>query len=112
MTTAIYSKEDAFKKFKQSKSNVKLFQEDYPSKSSGQVRKSTFNPKRFYVLDPNIIWNKMIVNRRSCFYEFWTNNMKIQFALDLDMKGVESYEQSIEIVKSNICKIRKGIKDY
>ncbi len=112
MTTAIYSKEDAFKKFKQSKSNVKLFQEDYPSKSSGQAGKSTSNPKRFYVLDPNIIWNKMVTNRRSCFYEFWSDSMKIQFALDLDMKGVSTYQESIEIVKSNICKIRKGIKDY
>jgi len=113
MTTAIYSKEDAFKKFKQSKSNVKLFQEDIPSKGSGSGTKiNAGNPKRFYVLEPSIIWQKIVSNRRSCFYEFWTDSMKIQFALDLDMKGVNSYEKSLKIVKSNICKVQKAIQDY
>lgn len=114
MTTAIYSKEDAFKKFKQSKGNVKLFQEDIPSKNSGSglAKSNAGNPKRFFVLDPSVLWNKIVANRRSCFYEFWTDSMKLQFALDLDMKGVESYDESIKIVKSNIIKVCKAINDY
>jgi structure-specific endonuclease subunit SLX1 len=103
------------KKFKQSKSNVKLFQEDIPSKgksSESGLKTNPGNPKRFYVLDPSIIWNKIVSNRRSCFYEFWNETMKIQFALDLDMKGVKSYEESLQIVKSNINKVRKAIKEY
>lgn len=115
MTTAIYSKEDAFKKFKQSKGHVKLFQEDIPSKSSGvnsSTKSNVGNPKRFYILEPSVLWQKIISSRRSCFYEFWTDTMKIQFALDLDMKGVDTYEQSIQIVKSNIEKVCKAIDDY
>ena len=97
MATAIYSKEDAFKKYKQYKTtDIKLFQEDIPIKSKGT------SPKRFYVLDPSIIYSKMISNRSSHYYEFWNESMKIQFALDLDMKEVNSYEESIEIVKKNI----------
>jgi len=107
MTKAIYSKEDAFKKFKQVESNVKLFQED-----TSNTKTNVGNPKIFYVLEPSIIWQKIVSNRRSCFYEFWTDNMQIQFALDLDMKGVKTYKKSLQIVKSNICKVQIAIQDY
>ena len=125
MATAIYSKEDAFKKYKQYKTtDIKLFQEDIPirgCKSEGfdlpvtldlPIKSKGTSPKRFYVLDPSIIYSKMISNRSSHYYEFWNESMKIQFALDLDMKEVNSYEESIEIVKKNILKVCDGVKKY
>lgn len=111
MTVAIYYKEDALKRFKQSRGQVKLFQEDIPSKKPN-LKANAGNPKQFYVLDPSVIWTKIVSNRRSCFYEFWTDTMPIQFALDLDMKGISTYEESLDIVKKNISKIRKGINKY
>ena len=55
MTTAIYSKEDAFKKFKQSKTSVKLFQEDIPSKASGTgVKSNAGNPKNFQISNSHL----------------------------------------------------------
>jgi len=107
MATAIYSKEDAIKKYKRSKSqDIKLFQEDIP------VASKKYNPKKFHVLDPNIIYNKMITNSKSHYYEFWTDSMKIEFALDLDMNGVNTYEESLDIVKKNIIKVCNGIKKF
>ena len=73
MANAIYSKADAIKKYDRQKENktIKLFQEDMSSKGN----------KRFFVSDPKIIYDKMINNETNHFYEFWTKNMKIAFAL-------------------------------
>jgi len=100
---ALYKKVDAINKYERQKDKIaKLFQEDI-NRSGG---------KRFYVTDPQIIYNKMIVNTDSHFYEFWTANMPILFSLDLDMKGVESFDIAISIVKKNIKKVCLGAKAY
>ena len=105
---ALYSKDDAIKKYKRCNSKeIKLFQEDIPTPF-----KNKSNPKKFYVLDPNIIYNKMISNSKSHFYEFWTDTMKIEFALDLDMNKVDKFEESLDIVQKNIIKVCQGIKKY
>ena len=103
MASAIYSKSDAICKYERQKiKDIKLFQEDTNAKGS----------KRFYTIDPNIIYNKMIANKKSHFYEFWTDNMKIAFSLDLDMNGIIDYDQAIKIVKENILKVCQGAKKY
>ena len=101
--TAIYTKNDAIKKYDRQKiKDIKLFQEDINEKGS----------KKFYTCDPNLIFNKMIKNKKSHFYEFWTDNMKIQFSLDLDMNGLTDYNKSLEIVKENIIKVCTGVEKY
>ena len=106
MANAIYTKKDAVKKYMQNKNkDIKLFAEDIPTNSKAGC-------KRFYVLDPNIIYNKIISNSKSHFYEFWTDSMKIQFSLDLDMNGLDNYNKSLKIVKKNILKVCDGINKY
>jgi hypothetical protein len=106
MANAIRTKKEAVNRYIQHKiKDVKLFQEDIPTNSKTGA-------KRFYVLDPNIIYNKIVSNSKAHFYEFWTDSMKIEFALDLDMNFIDNYSKSLKIVKKNILKVCEGINKY
>jgi hypothetical protein len=103
------AKKDAIARFSKIKNQeFRLFEEDINSSGS----------KCFHVDLPENIYTKMNdKNNKQCnFYEFWTRDMPLYFSLDLDIKTldkkVETYEQSIEIVKSNILKVINGFSKF
>lgn len=102
MATAIHRKQDALKKFINSKiDGIKLIQED----------KNTNGAKKFYVVDPKVIYEDIISSSISHYYESWADNTKILFSLDLDIPG-KSYEEAMNIVKTNITKVCHAAKKY
>ena len=106
MTIFIYMKEFAFKKdainFLNKSNNHKLvlFQED----------KDT-NSKKFIVATNNEIFNK-IKKGKNNYYESWTEDTKLLFALDIDYKNkINEKELLIKIIKA-VIKVAKENYSY
>jgi hypothetical protein len=100
---ALYKKVDAINKYERQKDKIaKLFQEDI-NRSGG---------KRFYVTDPQIIYNKMIVNTDSHFYEFWTDQTKLVFGVDIDFDKSKENSTPEEILTNTINAVMNGAKKY
>ena len=107
MTIFIYMKEFAFKKdainFLNKSNNHKLvlFQED----------KDTNNSKKFIVATNNEIFNK-IKKGKNNYYESWTEDTKLLFALDIDYKNkINEKELLIKIIKA-VIKVAKENYSY
>lgn len=105
MATAIYRKHEAIKKYTNSKVTGKaIFAEDKVGKNV------TKGAKVFYVTKHDDIYERIsnpnIAN--SHYYETWSENTEMLFALDLDIKG-KTREESLDIVKNNIRKINMSM---
>lgn len=106
MATAIYRKQEAIKKYNNSKVTGKaIFAEDKVGKNV------TKGAKVFYVTKNDDIYERIvdpnIVN--SHFYETWSENTELLFSLDLDIKD-RTRDESLDIVKNNIRKIKVAMK--
>jgi hypothetical protein len=102
-------KQDAFNKYiKVKNKGFKLFCQDL----------DVTGKKCFHVELPENIYNRIEQNNESNYYELWTEDMPLYFSLDLDIKcnqgnpKIETYEESIDIVKKNIIKVLEGFNKY
>jgi hypothetical protein len=100
-----FKKSDAIKYYKTYCSNnqLKLFAEDIEIKGN----------KRYYVLKLEEVFNKIMQSEYSSYYEFWTNTTNLKFALDIDIpfNEMDNYNNSLNIVKDNIKKIRLSARE-
>jgi hypothetical protein len=87
-----------YKKYYNSNNELKLFAED--KKENGS--------KIYYVMKCEELFNKIKVSEQPNYYEFWTNTTNLKFAIDLDipLTEIDNYENSINIVKETIQKIK------
>ena len=71
-------KADAIKYYNnlKDKTDYKLFQKDI----------DIIHNKKFYVCKPEKIYNNIIINDESHYYEYWTDKMPIKFGIDIDYK--------------------------
>ena len=100
-----FKKSDAIKYYKTYCSNnqLKLFAEDIEVKGN----------KRYYVFKLEEVFNKIIQCEYSSYYEFWTNTTSLKFALDIDIpfNEIDNYNDSLNIVKNNIKKIKLSARE-
>jgi len=100
-----FKKSDAIKYYKTYCSNnqLKLFAEDIEVKGN----------KRYYVFKLEEVFNKIMQSEYSSYYEFWTNTTNLKFALDIDIpfNEIDNYNNSLNIVKDNIKKIRLSARE-
>jgi len=103
--SSIRYKQDALKKYRnQNVSDMMLFCEDLSSNGA----------KTFYVTKPKVIYDKICNDRIASthMYEFWDNDSKILFGLDMDNNKSTSYDKALESVKSNIIKVCNAAEKY
>jgi hypothetical protein len=93
-----------YKKYYNSNNELKLFAED--KKENGS--------KIYYVMRCEELFNKIKVSEQPNYYEFWTNTTNLKFAIDLDipLTEIDNYENSINIVKETIQKIKLFKQKY
>lgn len=101
-----YKKEQAIKTFEKISNSLKKFDHQLFCEDLNSL-----GCKCFYVTCPENIYSRIKDNKESNFYETWTKNSNLYFSLDLDIK-IDSYEESMDIVKSNINKVILGFKNY
>ena len=66
--------------------------------------------KKFIIKEPNEIFEKIINQNDSNFYEYWTDDMILSFSLDIDIKDKMNEIESIEIIKEIIKNVIDGSK--
>jgi hypothetical protein len=97
-------KTDAIKYYNnlKDKTNYKLFQKD----------KDILHNKIFYVCKSEKIYNNIIINDESHYYEFWTEKIPIKFGIDIDYtiksNSIKPDELLIKVIEIVIC----GAKEY
>lgn len=115
MATAIYQKQDALKKFNNSKvADIGFFTED----------KNTSGAKKFYVTKPQVIYDSIVdcKSSQSHYYESWSETSKILYSQDIDIglnstekadrPVVNNREDALKVVKHNITSVIKAFKTY
>ena len=70
--------------------------------------------KQYYVGDSLTIYNNIISNNESNYYEIWGSNFKINFAIDLDINDIDNItsEKALNIVIETITKIKLSANEY
>ena len=92
-----YKKSDAIVYFTNNKqSNIKLFQNDI----------NISGAKEFIITKPSVIFNYILQEEKSHYYEFWTDKCNLLFALDIDC-----ISDTINIIKL-INNVIDGAKQY
>ena len=79
-----------------------LFQEDIDRTGS----------KCFYVEDIKKIYNKIIRSATPHFYEFWTENTKMVFGMDIDFDKTKSTDTPLQILTQIINIVIKSALEY
>lgn len=87
-----------YKKYYNCNNELKLFAED--KKENGS--------KIYYVMKCEELFNKIKISEQPNYYELWTNTTNLKLAIDLDipLTEIDNYEDSINIVKETIKKIK------
>ena len=64
--------------------------------------------KKFIIKEPTEIFEKIINQNDSNFYEYWTDDMLLSFSLDIDIKDKMNEIESINIIKEIIKNVIDG----
>lgn len=104
---SIFKKQEALNyynriKNKEVKSSLMLFQEDIDKAGT----------KRFYVTDSKSIFTKIEKLAEPHFYEFWTDNTRMCFAVDIDFDRSRDTIEPDLLLKNIINTVIKGAKKY
>jgi hypothetical protein len=67
--------------------------------------------KRFHVTAARNIYDNMLANLNSHYYEFWTADQPLVFGIDMDIKCEEGVDYD-KILKRVIKNVQKGAKEY
>ena len=66
--------------------------------------------KKFIIKEPQEIFEKILNQNDSNFYEYWTDDMLLSFSLDVDIKDIMSEIESINIIRDIIKDVIDGSK--
>jgi hypothetical protein len=84
------------------KTDYKLFQEDI----------DIIHSKKFIICKTEKIYNNIIMNDESHYYEYWTDKMPIKFGIDIDYKIKPNSIKSDELLIKVINIVIEGAKTY
>ena len=107
MTVGLVSKKDAIRKhscYVKKNKDMKLYCEDVDNTGK----------KTYFTMTPTNLYNRIINKNQRHFYEFFTENNSIIFALDIDIScdDVKNKKESINIVKENITKVKSSCEEH
>ena len=70
--------------------------------------------KQYHVTKPKAVFDNIVINSYSHYYELWGPTTKMSFGIDLDIISdkITDTKDAIQVVKNTIIKVKQAAKDF